>query len=186
MGVNNAMTSDFLKSAYGGESMAHMRYLIWGDSAVKDGYPNIGRLFNAIAYAERVHAKNHFNVMKDKVGDATVVAGAIFGHTNIIENLKGAIDGENHEIEQMYPVYLETAKYQGEKEAEKSFRYALEAEKIHAELFKIAQKEAILGKDIKDDTIYICPVCGYTEIGENVDKCPICGVNKNLFEGFPK
>ena len=30
MAVNNAMTADFLRSAYGGESMAHMRYLIWG------------------------------------------------------------------------------------------------------------------------------------------------------------
>ncbi|NSJ92940.1 Rubrerythrin-2, partial [Coprococcus sp. MSK.21.13] len=27
MSVKNAMTADFLRSAYGGESMAHMRYL---------------------------------------------------------------------------------------------------------------------------------------------------------------
>ena len=44
MGVNNAMTADFLRSAYGGESMAHMRYLIWGDAADKDGYPNIRKI----------------------------------------------------------------------------------------------------------------------------------------------
>lgn len=186
MGVNNAMTADFLRSAYGGESMAHMRYLIWGDSAEKDGYPNIGRLFKAIAYAERIHAKNHFNVMKDQVGDATVVAGAIFGHTNVIENLQGGIDGEIHEIEQMYPVYLETAKFQEEKDAQRSFHYALEAEKIHAEMFKNAQKQAKEGKDIDDATIYVCPVCGYTEIGENVEKCPVCGVKRELFEAFPK
>lgn len=186
MGVNNAMTADFLRSAYGGESMAHMRYLIWGDSAEKDGYPNIGRLFRAIAYAERVHAKNHFNVMKDQVGDSSVVAGAIFGHTNIVENLQGAINGELHEIDQMYPVYLETAKFQNEKDAERSFHYALEAEKIHADLFKNAQKEAKEKKDIGDETIYICPICGYTEIGEKVEKCPICGAKRELFEAFQK
>ena len=186
MGVNNAMTADFLRSAYGGESAAHMRYLIWGESAEKDGYPNIGRLFRAIAYAERVHATNHFNVMKELVGDATVTAGAIFGHTDIVENLQGGIDGELHEIEQMYPVYLEAAKFQDEKEAQRSFHYALEAEKIHAKMFKDAQVKAKDGKDIGDETIYICPVCGYTEIGEHEDKCPVCGVKRELFEAFPK
>lgn len=66
MPVNNAMTADYLRSAYSGESMAHMRYLIWGEHATKDGFPNIGRLFNAIAYAERVHANNHLLFLKSK------------------------------------------------------------------------------------------------------------------------
>lgn len=184
MGLRNAMTADFLRSAYGGESMAHMRYIIWGDAAEKDGYPNIARLFKATAYAEWAHAKNHFNVLKNQVGDNTVAAGAVFGDTNIVENLQGAIDGELHEIEQMYPVYLETAKFQDEKDAQKSFHYALEAEKIHADLFKKAQDKAKEGKDIEADTIYICPVCGFTEIGDNVEKCPICGVKKEIFKAF--
>lgn len=184
MSVKNAMTADFLRSAYGGESMAHMRYLIWGDSAEKDGYPNIGRLFKAVAYAEWAHAKNHFNVLKDQVGDHTVPAGAVFGHTNIVENLQGAINGELHEIDQMYPVYLETAKFQDEKDAQKAFHYALEAEKIHAKLFQDAQNAAKENKDTSPDTIYVCPVCGFTEIGDNVEKCPVCGVKKEMFASF--
>lgn len=184
MALKNAMTADFLRSAYGGESMAHMRYIIWGDAAEKDGYPNIARLFKAVAYAEWAHAKNHFNVLKNQVGDNTVAAGAVFGETNIVDNLQGAIDGELHEIEQMYPVYLETAKFQDEKDAQKSFHYALEAEKIHADLFQKAQDKAKQGKDIEADTIYICPVCGFTEIGDNVEKCPVCGVSKDKFKAF--
>lgn len=184
MALKNAMTADFLRSAYGGESMAHMRYIIWGDAAEKDGYPNIARLFKAVAYAEWAHAKNHFNVLKDQVGDNTVAAGAVFGDTNIVDNLQGAIDGELHEIEQMYPVYLETAKFQEEKDAQRAFHYALEAEKIHADLFQKAQDKAKEGKDIEADTIYICPVCGFTEIGDNVEKCPVCGVSKDKFKAF--
>ncbi|QLY79913.1 rubrerythrin family protein [Clostridium intestinale] len=184
MALKNAMTADFLRSAYGGESMAHMRYIIWGDAAEKDGYPNIARLFKAVAYAEWAHAKNHFNVLKNQVGDNTVAAGAVFGETNIVDNLQGAIDGELHEIEQMYPVYLETAKFQDEKDAQRSFHYALEAEKIHADLFQKAQDKAKEGKDIEGDTIYICPVCGFTEIGDNVEKCPVCGVSKDRFKAF--
>lgn len=186
MGVNNAMTADFLRSAYGGESMAHMRYIIWGDAARKDSFPNIGRLFEAVAYAEWAHAKNHFNVLKEAVGDNTVPAGAVFGNTDIIQNLQGAINGELHEIEQMYPVYLETAKFQNEKDAQKSFHYALEAEKIHAKMFQDAQDSAKQKKDIGDETVYVCPICGYTEIGENADKCPICGAKREIFKAFEK
>lgn len=184
MNLKNAMTADFLRSAYGGESMAHMRYIIWGDAAEKDGYKNIGRLFKAVAYAEWAHAKNHFGVLKDQIGDNTVVAGAVFGNTNIVENLQGAIDGELHEIEQMYPVYLETVRFQKEKDAERTFQYALEAEKIHADLFTMAQNSAKDKKDIGDEIIYVCPICGFTEIGDNTEKCPICGVSKDKFQSF--
>jgi rubrerythrin len=184
MAVNNAMTADFLRSAYGGESMAHMRYLIWGDSAEKDGFPNIGRLFRGVAYAELVHAKNHFNVLRDQVGDNTVAAGAVFGHTNIAENLQGAINGEHHEINQMYPVYLETSKFQEEKDAQRSFHYALEAEKIHERLFIDAQNAAKNGNDIGSETIYVCPICGFTEIGDHADHCPICGASKDTFKSY--
>lgn len=184
MPVNNAMTADYLRSAYSGESMAHMRYLIWGEHATKDGFPNIGRLFNAIAYAERVHANNHFTVLKEQIGDKTVVAGGEFGLTNIIDNLQGAINGELHEIEQMYPVYVETAKFQNEKDAERAFHYALEAEKCHAALFKRAQNLAKEGKDMEDKKIYVCPVCGYTVEGDAPDHCPICGTKKELFKEY--
>lgn len=184
MSVKNAMTADFLRSAYGGESMAHMRYMIWGGSAEKDGYPNIGRLFKGIAHAELVHAKNHFNVLKDQLGDSSVAAGAVFGHTNIVDNLQGAINGELHEIDQMYPVYLEAAKFQEEKDAQRSFRYAHEAEKIHAKLFQDAQNSATEKKDLGSETIYVCPICGFTEIGDHEDVCPICGAKKEAFESF--
>ena len=54
------MTAANLRNAYGGESMAHMRYKIWGERAGKEGFPNVERLFKAIASAETIHAGNHF------------------------------------------------------------------------------------------------------------------------------
>jgi rubrerythrin len=184
MSVKNAMTADFLRSAYGGESMAHMRYLGWGEAAEKDGFPVIGRLFKAVAYAEQVHATNHFKVLKDQVGDQTVVAGAVFGLTNIVENLQGALNGELHEIDQMYPVYMETAKFQEEKDAQRSFHYAVEAEKNHADLFSKAIEVAKEGKDLDSEKFYVCPVCGHTVENGVPDKCPICGVKGELFKEF--
>lgn len=185
MPVKNAMTADYLRHAYGGESMAHMRYLIWADIADKEKLPNIARLFRAIAYAEQVHADNHFHELREQKGDYTVPAGAVFGIGKTVENLQGAINGELHEIEQMYPVYLEVARFQNEKGAERSFHYALEAEKIHADLFTQAQNAAKDGNDMELETVHVCPVCGHTVNGEAPDECPICGVKKDKYEAFP-
>jgi len=184
MTVKNAMTSDFLYSAYGGESMAHMRYLLWGDIARKEGFPNIGKLFDAISYAERVHATNHFNVIGGNIADATVTAGAVFGVGNTVENLQGGINGELHEVEQMYPVYLNTSELQNEPGAKRSFHFALEAEKIHAELFKKAQDAAKANKDIELKSVHICPICGHTILDEAPDVCPVCGAKKEMYVAF--
>jgi len=184
MAVKNAMTSDFLHSAYGGESMAHMRYLTWGDKAEKDGFPNVARLFRAIAYAEQVHASNHFRAIGGETGDATVTAGGVFGYNSTADNLQGAINGELHEVEQMYPVYLNAAEFQQEADAKRSFHFALEAEKQHAALFQKALDAVKAGKDIALTTIYVCPVCGHTILNEAPDKCPVCGAKKEMYHKF--
>ena len=184
MAVKNAMTAEFLHSAYGGESMAHMRYLIWGDMASKEGFPNIGKLFEAIAYAERVHATNHFREIDGETKAESVAAGGAFGGGKTVENLDGAIMGEEHEIDQMYPVYLNTAEFQKEKGAQRSFHYALEAEKIHAKLFHEAQDGARAGKDMPLTSVFICPVCGHTVLDEAPETCPVCGTKRAMYKEF--
>ncbi len=164
------MTKKSLSEAFAGESMAHMKYLIFSEVAEKEGLKNVARLFKAIAYAEFVHAKNHARNL------------GYIGKTE--ENIQTGIDGETFEIEEMYPAYDAIAKSQEEKGAQLSIHYAIEAEKIHAELYKKAKEEVSKGKDIEIPEIYICPVCGYTHIGEPPDKCPICNVKKEEFVKF--
>ncbi|MCM8831701.1 MAG: rubrerythrin family protein [Candidatus Omnitrophica bacterium] len=163
------MTQQNLLNAFSGESQAHMKYLIFSEIAEQEKKPNIARLFKAIAYAEQVHARNHLNAL-----------GMI---KTTPSNLETAIAGETFEVEEMYPVYNQDAKFQNEKEAEKSTHYALEAEKIHALMYKKAQ-EIALDKDIELKDIYICPVCGYTVEGSSPEYCPVCGVEKKLFKKF--
>ncbi|MGI5906747.1 MAG: rubrerythrin family protein [Candidatus Pararuminococcus gallinarum] len=184
MAVKNAMTSDFLHSAYAGESMAHMRYLNWGEIANKEGFPNVSRLFRAIAYAEQVHATNHFREIDGKTADTSVTAGSVFGNNKTVDNLQGAITGELHEVEQMYPVYFNAAEFQNEAGAKRSFHFALEAEKIHAQLFQKALDAVKAGKDIDLKAIYVCPVCGHTILDEAPEKCPVCGTSKTSYIKF--
>lgn len=184
MAAKNVMTLDFLHSAYGGESMAHMRYLIWGDMADKEGFPNVARLFRAIAFAEQVHASNHFREIGGDTADATVTAGGVFGPNGTADNLQGAINGELHEVEQMYPVYLNAAVFQNEAGAQRSFRFALEAEKQHAALFQKALDAVKAGKDVELTAIYVCPVCGHTILDNSPERCPVCGAKQEMYHRF--
>lgn len=164
------MTEEFLNAAFAGESQAHMKYLIFADTAEKEGKSNLARLFRAVAYAEQVHATNHFKTLGE-VGDS-------------VENLDAAIVGENFEVEEMYPAYDAVAKLQGEKSAIRSIHYAIEAEKIHSAMYTEARQAAKEGKDVEYGDIHICPVCGYTVEGEAPDTCPVCNAPKNRFEKF--
>ncbi len=178
------MTAANLRSAHGGESMAHMRYKVWAARAEEEGYPNVARLFTAISFAEQVHGSNHFNELKNDGGAFLVASMAGFGNTTTPENLDGAIEGEEFEINEMYPVYLNAAQFQKEKGAERSFHYALEAEKIHAAMYREAKQAVDGGSDIELGPVQICDNCGYTVEGEAPDKCPICGVAKDRFKKF--
>jgi rubrerythrin len=178
------ITETNLISAFAGESQAHMRYLAFAEIAEVEGFPNVSRLFRAIADAERIHATNHFRALAHLDGGKVTIAGAVFGPGNTSKNLKLAIAGETFEIEEMYPAYLEVAKFQGEKSAERTFNAALEAEKIHAQLYKKAKEAVDAGKDVELGPIQICQVCGYTVEGEAPEKCPICGAPIDKFKTF--
>lgn len=164
------MTADNLSNAYAGESQAHMRYLIYAEVAEKEGKPNIARLFRAVAYAEQVHALAHYREL-----------GMV---KSTSENLAVAVEGENFEVDEMYPVYNKVAEFQGEKGAERTTLYAWEAEKIHARMYADAKAKADAGADITAGQIYVCPVCGHTGEGEPPDKCPVCKARGELFKLF--
>jgi rubrerythrin len=164
------MTKDNLKAALAGESQAHIKYLAYSAQAAKDGKPNIARLFHAIAYAEQVHAMNHLKELGG-IGDT-------------VSNLQAAIDGESFEVDEMYAAYLEIAELQDEKGAKRSMRYAVEAEKIHVDMYGDAKTAAEAGEDMDIGEVYICPVCGFTHIGEPPDRCPVCKAKKDRFKAF--
>jgi rubrerythrin len=161
-----------------------MRYRVWGAKAAEDGYPNVARLFRAVAFAEEVHGSNHFKELRNEGGDHAVNAGAGFGLGETSENLQGAIDGELYEVNEMYPVFLEGAKLQQESGAQRSFHYALEAEKIHAAMFQEAKQAVDSGNDVVLGPIQVCDNCGYTHEGDAPDRCPVCGVTKDRFRTF--
>ena len=165
-----AMTKENLKAALAGESQANVKYLAFSAEAAKAGKPNIARLFEAIAYAEQVHATNHLRELGG-IGDT-------------VANLQAAIDGENFEVDEMYAAYLTVAELQNEKGAKRSMRYAVEAEKIHADMYGDAKAAAEGGEDMDIGEVHICPKCGFTHIGEPPERCPVCKLKREKFKVF--
>ncbi len=157
-------TDENLREAFAGESQANRKYLAFAKQADKENYPSIAKLFRAAAEAETVHAHAHLRALKAVNSTA--------------ENLKEAVAGETHEFNHMYPEMIETAKEENQKDAERSFKYANEVEKVHAELYQKALGELDQARDVE---YYVCPVCGYTCEDEAPDKCPVCNAKSSSF-----
>ncbi|NYT13661.1 MAG: rubrerythrin family protein [Candidatus Methanofastidiosa archaeon] len=157
-------TKKNLMEAFAGESQANRKYLAFANKADQEGYPGVAKLFRAAAAAETVHAHAHLRALE--------------GIKTTKDNLAEAISGETHEFVSMYPKMIDEAKEEGEKIAEKSFVFANEVEKIHANLYKKAL-DNLDHFPVKD--YYVCSVCGYTVADEAPDKCPVCGAMKKAF-----
>jgi rubrerythrin len=162
-------TEENLKNAFSGESQAYQKYMAFSQKAEKDGFKNIAKLFKTTAEAERIHATGHLKAL-NAIGSTA-------------ENLEVAINGETYEFDDMYPPMYEQAKKEDHK-AKKMFGYALEAEKVHADLYAKALEAAKDGKDIDEVNIYLCPICGHIELGQAPENCPICGAPASRYIEF--
>ncbi len=161
-------TQENLQEAFAGESQANRKYLFFAEKAEEEGYPQIARLFRAVAEAETVHARNHLETM-----------GGI-GLTR--DNLKEAVSGENYEFTKMYPDFIEQAKSEGNKGAQLTFNFANKVEQIHHGLYQKALEVLEAGQQLKEEPYFVCPFCGNTVAREAPEKCPICGAPRTKFK----
>ncbi len=157
-------TEKNLQDSFAGESQANRKYLAFAKKADKEGHPQVAKLFRAAAAAETVHAHNHLKELG--------------GIKSTKENLEAAIGGETFEFNEMYPQMIADAEEEGNKGALRSFNFANDVEKLHAELYQKALDN--LGKN-EDTDYYVCEVCGYTAEGSAPDECPVCKAKKQAF-----
>jgi rubrerythrin len=164
--MNMSKSEQYLKDAFAGESQANRKYLAFAVAADKEGYPQVAKFFRAAAEAETVHAHNHLRVLK--------------GIKSTKENLQEAINGETHEYTSMYPEMIAAANAEGNKDAERSFSFANQVEKVHADIYK--KLLGSLGSSSETSSYYVCPVCGYTAEKEPPGACPVCGTKGSMFK----
>ena len=159
-------TRDNVYRAFVGEAKAYHRLLAFARRADEEGYPQIARLFRAVAAAEGVHAERHLRLMGEAVVKSTE------------ENLQFSFESETTVNQVYYPRFIAEAEEEGDRAAALTFSQARDVEEEHAALYKRA-----LGALLRDEDhdYYVCQVCGYVAERESPERCPICNAGRERF-----
>ena len=157
-------TEENLYQAFTGEAKAALRLLGYAAKAAEEGYPQMAKLFRAIAAAERVHGLRELRLLK------------VIKSTE--ENLQAAFESETTVNEIVYPEMIKVAEAEGNRAAAISFSNARDAESFHAKLYKNAIDHMVAEKET---SYHVCQVCGYVQDGAAPDECPVCGAKKDKF-----
>ena len=177
-------TEKNILTAFVGESQARNRYTFFAGKARKEGFVQIGDIFEETANQEREHAKRFFKFLEG--GEVEIQAAfpaGVIGST--AENLAESASGEHHEWESMYPEFAATARDEGLNQIAAVFEAVAVAEKQHESRFlgllANVQSGTVFKKEKK--VVWRCRNCGYVHEGEEAAKvCPACAHGQPHFE----
>ncbi len=173
MELKGSQTEKNLQTAFAGESQAHTKYLYYASKAAKEGYVQIGKLFEETAKNEKEHAKIWFKLLHDGEVPATEL------------NLADAAAGENYEWTDMYAEFAETAKAEGFEEIAFLFESVGAIEKTHEERYRklLANIQGGIVFSRDEDAIWECSNCGHIVIGKKAPEiCPVCKHARSYFQ----
>lgn len=170
--LKGSKTEQNLMTAFAGESQAHTKYLYYASKAKKDGYVQIGALFEETAKNEKEHAKIWFKLLHGGMPATT-------------ENLKDAAAGENYEWTDMYAGFAKTACEEGFDDIATLFDGVAAIEKEHEERYKKLlqniEGDLVFSKD--GDAVWQCANCGHIVVGKKAPEvCPVCAHPQAYFQ----
>ena len=123
MDLKGSQTEKNLWEAFAGESQARNKYNYYASRAKKDGYVQIGNIFDETAANEKEHAKIWFKL--------------VHGIGTTEDNLKDAAAGENYEWTSMYAEFAKTARAEGFEKIARLFEGVASIEKEHEERYRL-------------------------------------------------
>ena len=170
--LKGTRTEENLKSAFAGESQAFTKYNYYASKAKKDGYVQIGQLFEETAANEKEHAKIWFKLLH---------GGAV---PSTEQNLADAAAGENFEWTDMYENFAREAREEGFDRIANLFLAVAAIEKAHEEryrkLLSNIEEGVVFSKD--GEAIWECSNCGHIVIGKKAPEvCPVCNHPQSYF-----
>ena len=170
--LKGTKTEANLQTAFAGESQARNKYTYYASKAKKDGYVQIGKLFEETANNEKEHAKIWFKLLHGGEMPDTPT------------NLLDAAEGENYEWTDMYAGFAVTAREEGFNEIAELFEKVGAIEKMHEERYRqlLANVQGGLVFSRDNDMMWECSNCGHVVVGKQApDLCPVCKHPKSYF-----
>ncbi|MBC8585480.1 rubrerythrin family protein [Oscillospiraceae bacterium NSJ-64] len=171
--LKGTRTQANLMAAFAGESQARNKYTYYCANAKKNGYQQIGDIFDETANNEKEHAEIWFKLLHDNT------------MPSVEESLNDAAAGERYEWTQMYADFAREAREEGFDQIAFLFEKVAEIEKHHE------QRYNALAKNVKDQKVFkkeqkvvwICLNCGYMVEGESAPVvCPVCSHEQSYFQ----
>ena len=173
MELKGSKTEANLLAAFAGESQAYTKYGYYASKAKKDGFVQIGDLFEETARNEKEHAKIWFKLLHD---------GAMPGTE---QNLADAAAGENYEWTDMYAGFAETARAEGFDHIAFLFESVAKIEKEHEDRYRklLANIENGIVFSREGDMVWQCSNCGHIVVGQKAPEvCPVCAHPQSYFQ----
>ena len=174
--LKGTRTEANLQTAFAGESMARNKYTYYASKAKKDGYVQIGKLFEETANNEKEHAKIWFKLLHG--GEMPDTAA----------NLLDAAEGENYEWTDMYAGFAVVAREEGFDDIADLFEKVGAIEKMHEERYRqlLANVEGGIVFSRDEDMMWECSNCGHVVIGKKAPEvCPVCKHARSYFMIHP-
>ncbi|MEG1149882.1 MAG: rubrerythrin family protein [Bacilli bacterium] len=173
MELKGSRTEANLMAAFAGESQARNKYTYYASKAKKDGYEQIGAIFEETANNEKEHAKLWFKELH---------GGSVPSTT---DNLLDAANGENYEWTDMYAEFARVAREEGFDRLAFMFEGVAAIEKTHEERYRKMlsniEEKIVFSRD--GDAIWVCRNCGHIVIGSDAPMvCPVCAHPQSYFE----
>lgn len=182
--IKGTQTEKNIVTAFAGESQARNRYTYFSKQARKEGFVQIGDIFEETANHEKAHAKRLFQLLEG--GEAEIIGTFPAGMIgNTAENLKEAAAGENFEWTTMYPGFARIAREEGLDHVALIFEAIAVAEKQHdkryAELAANIQAGRVFMRE--QAVTWRCRNCGFLHEGtEAPQACAACAHPQAHFE----
>jgi rubrerythrin len=158
-------TQENLADAFAAESRASARNKAFALQAEEEGYPQLAKLFRAIADGEATHARRYLLSMRGKIGTTRV-------------NLEEAYQNERAAASE-YQRLVKEAKEDGPSQVVKAFSHARDVDREHAEFLK----KAMIDMMASGTTDYwVCQICGHVSEDAPPKRCPICHAVQTRFK----
>ena len=172
MDLKGSKTEKNLETAFAGESQARNKYTYFASKAAKDGFVQIGKVFETTANNEKEHAKIWYKLLN---------GGSV---SDTLKNLEDAANGENYEWTEMYKTFAKEAKEEGFDDIAFLFEKVAAIEKYHEERYKKLLENIKDNKvfENREQVVWECANCGFRYVGDDSpEKCPVCAHPKSYF-----
>ncbi len=160
-----------LQNAFEAEKNAEARYLLFAQTADREGHCGVAALFRAAARGEAIHATLDVKAMAWMGGSARVQLTKNYADESL-RNLVASAVLEAELVNEIYPASLAKARVDCQTAGARAFNYALGAEDDHMRAML-----ALMGEPAAWDratTWQVCPGCGRL-FGQPVNgRCPSC------------